>query len=590
MKLLQSLSGKVVLLIFAIFAISFTPKLIDVASGDDECLCAYDGYGYYLYLPHLFNEGNLDIKQEWAQKLQDEYCEGIYAYQIVRTEEGKELNTYHLGQAFIELPSYLIGDLFARIFSYKTDGFSKPYYIAFILNALLFIFLGLLYLRKLLLLYLDEKTTAITIVVLYVASNIYTTFFLQHDLQHLYLFALNAIFLYHTVQSIRKDSKRHLLISALILGLTVAIRPTQVLLGLFPTILLLNTYGIRWAFIKRIWIYPVIGLLWNIPQIAYWWIIGGEPFVPNLHSEDIILSDPNLTDFLFSYKKGWLVYSPIFLIGLHGLYVLYKRNKALFWFCLSFLPIYIWVMSSWECWWYAQSYGSRVMVDIYPIIAILIGVSISDWKHRFVKISGYVFLMACSLLTVLQIHQGFKGYLSYENMTKQHYWYIFGRADIPNYTSKHQEMNRGITDPTWIDRAQALPKSDYSYSETLVYELVEPVNIENGSLFLTDYVVLDKLQSDEGMLRVEIVSKTSDSSKSAILMSELFSVHSWYNWSPVELSIGQNEKHYVKQILYINIQRIRHRKDKMQFYFVASDGVSIDVESLKITAHTIERK
>ncbi len=589
MKLLQSLSGKIIVLIFAIFTVSFVPNLTNIASGEDRCLCGYDGYGYYLYLPHLFNEGDLDIKQEWAQKLQDEYCEGIYAYQIVRTEKGKELNTYHLGQAFVELPSYVVGELFARILGYKTDGFSKPYYIAFILNALLFIFLGLLYLRKLLLFYFNDKITAISILVLYLASNIYTTFFLQYDLQHLYLFALNAIFLYHTIQFIRNDSKKHLLISAIILGLTVAVRPTQILLGLFPTILLLSTYGVRWAFFKRIWIYPVAGFLWNVPQIAYWWIIGGEPFVPNLHSENIVLSDPNISDFLFSYKKGWLLYSPIFLLALHGLFLLYKRNKALFWSCLFFLPTYVWVMSSWECWWYAQSYGSRVMVDIYPIVAILIGLSISDWKRLSIRIVGHTFIIGCSLLTMIQIHQGFKGYLSFDNMTKQHYWYIFGRINIPNYTGKHLEMNRGITDSTWIKRAQSFPSSDYSYSETLIYELAEPVSINKGSLFLTDYVVLDKLPTDEGMLRFDIVSKTSDSTKSAILMSEQFSVHSWYNWSPVELSLGQNEKSYVKQTLYINLQGVRHREDKMHFYFVAED-VSIDVESLKITAHTIERK
>ena len=145
MKLTQSLSGRVILLIFSLFIISFVPKLSEIASGEDKCICAYDGYGYYLYLPHFFEKGDLNITQEWAQKLQNEYCDGVYAYQIVRTPQGKELNTYHLGQAFIELPSYLVGDLFARMFGYKTDGFSKPYYIVFILNVLLFIFIHYLF-------------------------------------------------------------------------------------------------------------------------------------------------------------------------------------------------------------------------------------------------------------------------------------------------------------------------------------------------------------------------------------------------------------------------------------------------------------
>lgn len=592
MNLFRSLSGKIILLIFTIFVVSFVPKLQDIAAGEDRCLCGYDGYGYYMYLPHFFNEGNLDIKQEWAQQLQNEYCDGIYVYQIVRTESGKELNAYHLGQAFVELPAYLTGDVFARIFGFKTDGFSKPYYIAFILNVLLFVFLGLLYLRKLLLLYFDEKITSVTILALYFASNIYITFYLQNDLQHLYLFALNAVFLYHTILFVRNKSTKHLIISALILGLTVAIRPTQVLLGVFPLILLLNTYGIRWAFFKRIWIYPVFGILWNIPQIAYWWMIGGEPFIPNLHSENIILTDPNLFDFLFSYKKGWLLYSPIFLLSIHGLYVIFKTNRSLFWSFTLFLAIYIWVMSSWECWWYSQSYGSRVMVDVYPVLAVLMAFSISSWKHRGVKFLGYTFIIGCSLLSMLQTHQGLRGYLSFENMTKQHYWYIFGRIDIPDYDPKHLELNRGSIDPDWISRAKKLPSSDYTYKEKLIYETTEPIKVEAISHILLEFIVLDNLPSDEGMLEFVLTSKTSDSTKSVVLMSETLTEYkwNWYNWSPVEISLGQAQNKFVEQSLYINLQRMRHKKDRMNFYFINNEGVNLYVESLKIIAHTIERE
>lgn len=592
MNLFRSLSGKVILLIFTIFVVSFIPKMSDIASGEDKCLCAYDGYGYYMYLPHFFTEGDLNIKQEWAQRLQNEYCDGIYAYQIVRIEEGRELNVYHLGQAFVELPGYVIGEVSARLLGFKTDGFSKPYYIAFILNVLLFVFLGLLYLRKLLLLYFDEKVTSITILAVYFASNIYITFYLQNDLQHLYLFALNAIFLYHTLLFIRTKSNKHLVYSAIVLGLTVAIRPTQVILGLFPLILLLNTFGIRWAFFKRIWIYPAFGILWNAPQIAYWWIIGGEPFIPNLHTENIILADPNLGDFLFSYKKGWLLYSPVFLIGLHGFILLYRKNKALFWSFALFIVSYVWVMSSWECWWYAQSFGSRVMVDVYPIIAVLIAFSISSWRSRIVIIFGSVFIIGCSLLSMLQTHQGLKGYLSFENMTKQHYWYIFGKIDIPNFTFEHLELDRTNIDPSWIERSKNLPKSDYTYTKTQIFEMNEPIHVENIVHILSDFIVLDNLPTDEGMLEFVITSKTSDSTKRIVLMSETLSKYEWnyYNWSPVEISLGQAQNEFVTRSYFINLQRLRHSNDRINFYFQSLDGAPLEVESLKIIAHTLERK
>ncbi len=586
----SNLSGKVSLLIFVLFVITFLPKMSRVVSDEETCLCAYDGYGYYMYLPHLFEKGHLDIKQEWAQQLQNNYCDGIYAYQIVRTETGKELNIYHMGQAYIELPAYLIGDVFARMFGYETDGFSKPYFILFILNALFFIFLGLLYLRKTLLLFFNDKTAAIAILVLYVASNIYITFFLQYDLQHLYLFALNAIFFYHTIQFSRTLSRKHLLLSAIILGLTVAIRPTQVLLGVFPLVLLLSKYGIRGEFLKRIWIYPVFGLLWNIPQIAYWWIIGGEPFIPNLHSENLILSDPNIFDFLFSYKKGWLLYTPLFLLILHGMYIVYHKNRVLFWSFAVFTPLYIWVMSSWECWWYASSYSSRVMVDIYPLLIVLVGFSIVSWKKNLHKILGYSFLVGVCMLNILQTYQGMKGYLSFDSMTKQHYWYIFGRTDIPNYTGIHLELNRGIVDPEWIERAKNLPSDDYTYKQKIIHESTEPLTIKEA-VTIKQLVVLDEVPSDEGMLEINIDYKTTDSTKSVILMFETLSEYkwNWYNWSPIELSKGQVQDSLLHNTYYVNIQRLRHDNDNMNIYFNSLEGGSIEVKGLKITAHTIER-
>ena len=590
MKLARELSGKVVLLIFTVFVVSFVPKINAVINGEDRCVCSFDAYGYYIYLPHFFEEGNLTITKEWAQQLQNEYCNGNEAYQIKRLESGKELNIYHIGQSFVELPAYLLGDLSARAFGYKTDGFSTPYYLAFLLNALLFIFLGLLYLRKLLLLYFDERVTALTILVLFCASNLYITFFAQFNLQHLYLFALNTLFIYFLLRFVRESNRKHLYFSAIFLGLTVAIRPTQVILGIFPLILLLREYGFSWLFVRKISIFPLFGLLWNIPQFAYWYFVGNEIFVPNLHSEKIALFDGYLFEFLFSYKKGWLVYSPIFLLSIHGAFVLFRRNKPLFAATVLTVILYIWVMSSWECWWYAQSYGSRVMTDIYPIFGILIACSISSWKQLWSKLIGFTFIILCTLLNFIQTYQCTAGYLSYENMTKQHYWYIFGRPYIPDYTASNLELDRSYADSNWIIWTKTLPRSNYSNFEKVIYENHDPIVIEKEGVHFLHLQVLKDLPSDEGMIRIELESKTSDSTKSVILMAETYGLDNWYYWNPIDISTGQSKDRYTKNVYYLTIQRIRHFEDQMQFYIAPTEGVKLDVKSVKITAFVLVRK
>ncbi len=402
---MKKLSALIVIFISIVFTIHFSTTISDFTQKKQTCICAYDGFGYYMYLPSLFENKTLNIDKDWAQDIQDHYCNGIETYQLLKQPNGNYIDLYHIGLAYLQLPAYTISHFFAIKLGYKTDGFSLPYVVGFILNALLFCIIGLVYLRKLLLLLFDDKTAALTILLLYLSSNIFLTFTLQKDLPHLYIFALNSIFLYHLILFKKHNQKKNLIYSALFLGITVAIRPTQAMLGLTPLILLWKDSPNLKTLFYQISYYPLFGLLWNIPQIAYWFFIGGKILMPNLHVEELVIIDPNLTDFLFSFRKGWLIYSPVFILSFIGLTHLYKRNKNLFWAFFPTIIIYIYIMSSWECWWYASSFGSRVMTDIYPFLTIPIAflwVSLSKKSHKF------TFLFIGFLLSILSIFQSYQ--------------------------------------------------------------------------------------------------------------------------------------------------------------------------------------
>jgi len=319
MRLLKTFSGKVIILLLIAFSLVSAENLNRLNTSDNRCLAIADGFGYYMYLPHLFEKGSLNMTPEWAQEIQDEYCEGCVAYQLVERKNGNHIDIYHIGLSYVFLPSYLIGDIVAKSSGYKDDGFSTPYHVVSILNTLLFIFLGLLYLRKLLLLFVSDKTVGWTILALYLGSNIYITFTKQYDLPHLYLFAINSIFLFHLFKFKQSKNKWNLVFAAIFFGLATSIRPTQVLIGVIPLFILLKEYGNSKTFWKSILLFPLLSIVWNVPQMIYWYSIGDELITPNLHTEDIVLVDPNLFDFLFSYRKGWLIYSPLFILISFGL-------------------------------------------------------------------------------------------------------------------------------------------------------------------------------------------------------------------------------------------------------------------------------
>jgi len=92
MSLIKSTSGQIVLLLLIVFAFSTAEKIDKINTGEKTCVCAYDGFGYYMYLPHLFEKGHLDIQKEWAQSLQHEYCSGAVTYQLERNYADKNID------------------------------------------------------------------------------------------------------------------------------------------------------------------------------------------------------------------------------------------------------------------------------------------------------------------------------------------------------------------------------------------------------------------------------------------------------------------------------------------------------------------
>jgi len=580
----KSFSNLVVVVISLFFIVQFNSKLSEVYSNEKTCVCAYDGFGYYLYLPALFDQGTLNVDKEWSQSLQNEYCNGIDSYQLVQRKNGNYIDVYHMGLAFVELPSYIVSDQFARWLGYKTDGFSKPYQYGFLINALLFILLGIYFLRKLLRLFFEDKITAALIAIVYLASNFYITSVYQYDLTHIYLFALNAIFLYHFFKFCKNKNKKHLLFSAIILGLTFAIRPTQILWGILPLVYFYNNKKDGISFWKSLLIYPLFAVLWNIPHLFYWKIVGGELILPNLHTEEIIIVDPNLIDFLFSYRKGWLLYSPVFILFFISLGVLFKKNRVLFWSSLLFSFSYILVASSWETWWYAASFGARPMIETYPLLLIGIGFLFQRLRSMFSKIVCATFVLLAIVLNLFQSSQFSQGILHADRMSKEHYWYIFGRSEIDDYTEDRLLINRN--DSNWIDNVhnsyQIETKEIFSLDSTISTPGRTPLTIGRISL-------LDELKTDETSLEVTLKISTSDSTQHCYLQMETCSSFNCYKWETIEVSFGLRQDVFNEMILKFNVTDIRHRNDYMQIYLYNPEDAEMTIEEFKVVATSIIR-
>lgn len=590
-KIQKQLLLLVSFLIFSSFAYFFGRKLPGIIAEKDKCICAYDGFGYYMYLPSLIHSGDLNMQPAWADSLQKNYCDGAIMYQLVPRENGNFVAVYQMGQAFVEVPAFFIGHFFAKTLGYKADGFSKPYHIAFLCNALLFVFLGLFYLKKLMRLFFSIRLTILLMLIVYVGTNYWITAALSYSLQHIYLFALIAAMAYYFFKAVQSTQFHHknIVIAAVLFGLTTVIRPTHVLLFIFPFIYLWSYFPTKKQLIRILALFPLSSLLWNLPQIIYWKMIGGNWLISNLHSEEIILIDPNLRDFLFSFRKGWLLYTPIFLLLVPGFYSLRKINKSLFRSLFVLTIVVIWVVSSWETWWYAASFSQRVMIDYYPLLLLPIGFFLQDlkWKNPITWGIGS-FLFVALFLNVIQSIQFVKGYLHEGRMSQSHYFYIFGRTDIPNYDDYRLLIDRSSF--VWEERVRKAHYADQQIQTSVFFKSNKTFKVApNSDVSIATLPYFERLATDETLFDVELVATTRDTTQSCLLKMESVSKYNCYSWNQLELSQGLKRGEN-KLTLRYNLPDIRHKADKIQIYIHSPSSATVTISRFKISAKSLVRK
>lgn len=578
------------ILIGFVFTNIFLSKIQLIFSGESTCIAAYDGLGYYSYLVQFFEHGNLYLTPEFLQQFQFQTCGISEVNQLSLQPNGNYLNVYHMGMAYVLMPSYLIGKFFALIFHFPQNGFSLPYLISYTLNALLFIWIGIIYSVKLLQYYFSKSTTALVLLVLFFGTNYLATAIHSFDLPHIYLFAAVAIFFYFFTKYISQlEKNKYLYYSAITLGIISAIRPTHVLLGLIPAIYLWNKNASVKTYWRRISVFLVVGFLANLPQLLYWKLVGGNWFLMNLHVEEIIVIDPHIFEFLLSYKKGWLLYSPLFILVIPGFYVWMKSQKKLAMVILICTGMLIWIFASWECWWYAYSFGARPMIDLYPLLAIPIGFSIDYLRKQQRLIVGFSasILVLFIGLSLFQSYQYSKGIIDQERMTKAQYWYVFGQSDRSKVNKIRLEIDR--TNKEWM--------SDYrkknevgTLDSMMLFSCVNKAVEADSNFLIVKFGLLDKLPTDEASLEFEMIYHSEKTVNQAILNLEVFSRYNVYAWNVFPLQNGASLDTFDTIKGSITLPHLHHKKDKLQIYIANFDRPNkVQIQSFKLKAIYLKR-
>jgi hypothetical protein len=221
-----------------------------------------------------------------------------------------------------------------------------------------------------------------------------------------------------------------------------------------------------------------------LPQFFYWRYVSGKFFYFSYGEigGKFFFDNPQLYKFLFSYEKGWLVYTPLMLVSIIGLIFLYKNNRKVFWPTLTITISSIYILSSWWSWWFGGAFGQRSMVDFYGILALPLAALIQYFSQKKILkyiISGLLIILAS--YNIFQTVQYHKGAIHYWWMNKEAYWETFLKIKP---TEKYWHV---IKFPDYEKARKGIYKSKPTRHKKADVSKEELVNYIKEELTLTQY-------------------------------------------------------------------------------------------------------
>jgi hypothetical protein len=357
------------------------------------------------------------------------YPKNRSVFKEFRNDAGKgKVNKYFPGMAIVWLPFFLFGHLMAWLEVYPMDGYSLPYQYAIALSALIFLWLGARWLQKLLGKFgSGEKTAAFITVVITLGTNLIFFTVVEPSMTHVYSFALITGFALTCYKLFHDYQPKWFVKSLLLFILIVLIRPTNLIVLLLVPFIAGNREVLATAF-KRVFSErktlirgSVQALILLAMPVTLWFLQTGKPFVYTYGDEKLNFLQPHMFNILFSFNRGWFVYTPAAMIAILGFPGLFRANRYRFYWLLAFLAVFIYVVSCWWVWYYASKCGQRVFIDIYVIIGLLLLFLFNSLHPRIMKqILSAILLMLVSL-NLLQFYQHAKWIFPPFNITGQIY-------------------------------------------------------------------------------------------------------------------------------------------------------------------------
>jgi hypothetical protein len=375
---------------------------------------------YYSYLIALFIENDLTFQFK-------------NSYWLNKTDLGLYVPKVSIGMSIVYLPGYLIGDLVAKLTNTPRTGYSWPYIWGVYYCSIFYAIIGFWKLRSILKKYVSNTSTALTLLSISLGTNYLYYVLSWGEMPHNYLFVIYTFMIDQIIKFHKTKQNKNLYIISFLSAIIILIRPAEIVFFIFP--LLYNIYS-KETFKQKIeliksisWHWIIVFLIFTItisPQLIYWKCMTGKIIYFSYGSnERFFFNNPQILNFLISFKKGWLIYSPIMIFSVIGLFFIKKYFKEITLSLPIFLIVTVYFLSSWWSWWYGGSYGNRAMIQYYTFLALPLAMFYEKiFTKKIIIITGTIMILCLISFNIFQIKLYNSALLHWDSMSRKSYFYL----------------------------------------------------------------------------------------------------------------------------------------------------------------------
>jgi len=396
-----------------------------------------DRAGYYIYLPATFfyhfdarrMPPDLDVKTG-----------GGFA---IDTLHNKIDTKYTCGVALLNAPFFIASGLVSRIAGYDSEsGFSMIYMRMMGLAAVVYLMLGLWFLKKFLDNYFQPAVSLLAITLIFVGTNLFYYALIDGMMSHVYSFFLFALFLFAMKKYLDSHGYPFFILLSMTLSLAILIRPTNILLGvLFFTWEASTPAG--WLKRIRNFLEPsqivafmVILFIIFAPQMIYWKYLSGHWLHFSYGNEGFTnWRHPKIAEVLFSPVNGLFTCTPMAIICLAGSGIMMFQKRSNGWLVAAIFLVVTLVCASWKMWYFGCSFGQRSFIEYYTILSVPLAWLITVlFNNRFFLVKTFmlfvIFLMVYASLRYTVVLYRFDRCYFGSTWDWDHYWRTIERAGI----------------------------------------------------------------------------------------------------------------------------------------------------------------